>query len=555
MTPLALALSLLAAAVASAPPKPAPASAAERPRLVVVVVVDQMRADYIDRYGQRWTGGLRRLLDQGAVFQQAAYPYLSTLTCVGHATISTGAFPRSHGIVANLWWDRASAKAVTCTEDPAAPLLTYGTGSPSGGESPLRLNLPSFADELRIQAGVPPKIVTLSLKPRSAIMLAGHGGDAVLWSVNSQAWASSTAFAPTASPAIAELVKDRLPEAALGRVWERQLAPDAYLFDDEATGERPPAGWTRAFPHPLRGEKGEADASFYTQWTDSPYADDALGAMAGAAVAKLGLGRGPGTDYLGVSFSTLDLVGHAFGPKSHEVQDILLRLDATLGRLLAELDRLVGRDHYLLALTADHGVAPIPEQVAALGVDAGRIDADIKGRIEKALAPFLGPEPHVAWAPYTEVYFAPGVMEKLRQMPEALKAAVEAAGSAGGVARVFVGDDLARGVSADDPLARAAALSYVPGRSGDLILLPKVHWVATSLATTHGTLYLYDARVPLLLVGPGIRPGHYLGSVTPADIAPTLAQLTGITLPRTDGRVLSEALEPPSTAAKQAPRR
>lgn len=523
---------------------------------MVVVVVDQMRADYVDRYGRHWTGGLRRLLDQGAVFQQAAYPYLATVTCVGHATISTGAFPRSHGIVANLWWDRASAKAVTCTEDPAAPLLTYGTGSPSGGESPLRLDLPSFADELRVQAGVPPKIVSLSLKPRSAIMLAGHGGDVVLWSVNPQAWAGSTAFASVASPAVAELVKGHLPEAALGQAWDRQLAPDAYLFDDEAAGERPPAGWTRAFPHPLRGDKGEADASFYAQWAASPSADDALGAMAGAAVAKLGLGRGPGTDYLGVSFSTLDLVGHAFGPKSHEVQDILLRLDATLGRLLAELDRLVGRDHYLLALTADHGVAPIPEQVTALGVDAGRLDpADVRGRIERALAPFLGPEPHVAWAPYTEVYFAPGVMAKLRQMPEALKAAVEAARSARGVARVFVGDDLARGASADDPEARAAVFGYVPERSGDLILLPNAHWIPTAAATTHGTLYLYDARVPLLLMGPGIRAGSYLGSVSPADIAPTLAYLTGITLPRVDGRVLAEALEPRGPAPKQAPGR
>ncbi|HLA78585.1 MAG TPA: alkaline phosphatase family protein [Vicinamibacteria bacterium] len=554
MTPLAFALSLLVAAGPSA--RPASALSAPRPRLVVVVVVDQMRADYIDRYGHRWTGGLRRLLDQGAVFPQAAFPYLTTLTCVGHATVATGTLPRTHGIPANQWWDRDSGKSVTCTEDPAAPLVPYGTGSPSGGESALRLRVATFADELRAQAGTPPRVVTLSLKPRSAIMLAGHRGDAVLWSVNAQTWASSTAFSPTASPAVAELVKDRLPEAALGRVWNRLLAPDAYLFDDDAAGERPPAGWTRTFPHPLRGENGEPDAGFYTRWTDSPYADEALGAMAGAAVAKLGLGRGPGTDYLGVSFSTLDLVGHAFGPRSHEVQDILLRLDATLGRLLAELDRLVGREHYLLALTADHGVAPVPEQVALAGIDAGRIDtAEVRARIEKALAAWLGPGPHLAWAPYTEVYFAPGVMEKLRQMPEALRAAVEAAGSAPGVGRVLVGAELAQGSAADDPLALVAARSYVPGRSGDLVLLPKAYWIPTSSGTTHGTLYQYDSRVPLLLAGPGIKAGSYLGPATPADIAPTLAYLTGITLARTDGRVLSEALRPPAAAAKPAPGR
>ncbi len=532
-------VALLAGATASpAPPPPRPA----RPRLVVMVVVDQMRADYVDRFGHQWTKGLRRLFDQGAVFTQAAYPYLGTVTCAGHATVSTGTFPRTHGIVQNTWWDRSLGRSVSCTEDPAASMVPFGRSEPRpGGDSPHRLRVPTFTDELRAQAAVAPRIAVVSLKARSAIMLAGHRGDVVLW-LGMGPWTTSSAFASEPSPVIAEIAAAAPPLTAPPGAWDRLKPAATYLFKDDASGEHPPAGWTGTFPHPLPAAAAPS-AERYALWTTSPFADDAVGELAAAAVSKLGLGKGPGTDVLGLSFSALDIVGHSFGPQSHEVQDVLLRLDGTLGRLLDHLDRSVGRGQYVLALTADHGVSLIPEAAARSGLDAGRVDgALLKDKLETVLVGALGPGPHVDQAQYTDVYLKAGVLERLQDKPATLEALVAAAESVPGVARAFVGEALRLGLANGDPLAHSAALSYVPGRSGDLVILPRPHWITSTAAATHGTPYGYDARVPLVLFGAGVRPGPYVGSATPADVAPTLAYLCGITLPRPDGRALTEAL-------------
>jgi arylsulfatase A-like enzyme len=354
-------------------------------------------------------------------------------------------------------------------------------------------------------------------------------------------------------PFVAEFIAKNPVEADLGRTWARRLPEASYLYADDAPGEKPREGWTRAFPHELRGRGAGADRLFYDRWRRSPFADAYLSRMAQAAVDALQLGRGPGTDFLGVSFSALDTAGHDFGPRSHEVQDLLVRLDETIGGLLEHLDRAVGRENYVVALTADHGVAVIPEQMAAEGVRAGRIvTTTVREKIQQALEPILGPGTHVARVVYPEVYFAPGVSETLSAHPAALRAAMEAARSLPGVVRVFRAEEL-RGRAGRDAVRRAASLSHFPGRSGDLSVLPRPYFILVNPtsseppgdATTHGTARRYDACVPLILAGAGIRPGSYANAASPADIAPTLAHLLGITLAHSDGRVLTEALVPP----------
>lgn len=243
---------------------------------------------------------------------------------------------------------------------------------------------------------------------------------------------------------------------------------------------------------------------------------------------------------------------------------MLLRLDATLGALLDHLDRTVGANNYVVALSADHGVAPIPEQVAG-ALDAGRISIiEITGRAQKALEPLLGSGQHVARLVGNDFYFAPGVYAKLLANPAAMQAAIEAILSVPGVARVLRGEELLERAATDDPLRRAVSLSSFAGRSGDLIVLQKPYWLmewapkdmAAGVGTDHGTAYAYDTRVPVLLMGFGVRPGEYLTAVTPADIAPTLAFLCGVTLARIDGRVLTEALAiSPAMPAKAPPKR
>jgi predicted AlkP superfamily pyrophosphatase or phosphodiesterase len=554
----AIVVTFLAAIASRAQPADAPATGSHRPALVVVLSVDQFRGDYVDRYGHQWTKGLRRLLDRGARFPEAAYPYMNTVTCAGHATIATGTFPAAHGIPLNGWWDRSLGRQMWCTDDPRATNIAHGRAAASGGDSAWRLRVPTFADELRAQSGVPPRVVSLSLKARSAIMLAGQRADLVAWYGGEAGLVTSNAYAPGPVPFLTGFLSSHPIEQDAGRTWERARPVSDYLFEDDAEGEKPEAPWSRTFPHPLPGAPGAPATGFYALWEDTPFADAFLGRLAAAAVDAFNLGRGPGTDYLAVSFSTLDMVGHAFGPRSHEVQDVLIQLDATVGTLLEALDRLVGPDRYIVALTGDHGVSPIPEQMAALGVSAGRIDGrGLVARVNAALEPFLGPGPHVATLVYTDLYFRDGVFEKLAANPAAMQAVIDAIEAAPGVLRALRRDDIAAVRLGGDALALTALASHAPGRSGDILIVPQPYFLNSTAATTHGTGYRYDARVPVVLAGPGIRRGEYLTAATPADIAPTLAHLVGITLPRPDGRVLREALDdaalpgPRPTAARE----
>jgi predicted AlkP superfamily pyrophosphatase or phosphodiesterase len=521
-----------------------------RPKLVVMLVVDQMRADYVDKFLGQWTGGLKRLVEEGAWFRDAAYPYAATETCVGHATISTGALPATHGMVANAWWDRETQKMVTCTADPVAKNVGYAGVSTKGGDSAWRMQVPAFAEELKFQTGGATRIVTFSLKARAAITMAGHKGDAVTW-FDGLGWVTSSVYGTM--PFVEAYLSAHPVKADYGKTWALSLPESAYWYDEKATGAVPPQGWELTFPHPLRGKaaSNEPDEAFYQQWAASPFADMYLTQLAENAVNSLGLGKGGGVDYLGVSYSTLDYVGHAFGPQSWEIQDILVRLDRDLGELFTSLDKKVGRGNYVVALSADHGVVPVPEDMQKTGADAGVLHLpDVQERVEKALEPLNYPKPAIARITGSDLYFVPRVYEKLKGDAAAMGQVLDAIKSAPGVAEVYRAEQLADRPATQSPTRRAMADSYSPGRSGDLFIVPKPYWLmdgtpagkTRSSGTGHGTPYNYDQRVPILLMGYGVEPGQYQGEVTPADIAPTLASLCGITLAARDGRVLAEAL-------------
>jgi predicted AlkP superfamily pyrophosphatase or phosphodiesterase len=543
--------------------KAAPAVPGSRPKLVVLLVVDQMRGDYIDKFVGQWSGGLKRLVQEGAWFREAAYPYAATETCVGHSTISTGALPATHGMVANAWWDRDSEKMVTCTFDPKANNIAYGGATTPGGDSARRMLVPAFAEELRLQSGGATRVVTFSLKARAAITMAGHKADAVTWFENGS-WTTSSVFGTM--PFIEGFAKAHPVAADWGKTWSLSLPEGAYLYDEKATGAVAPAGWELTFPHPLRGKPDSSgpDAAFYLQWASSPYADTYLTRMAEDAVDQLGLGKSGGTDFLGVSYSSVDYVGHAFGPRSWEIQDALVRLDKDLDELFQHLDRRVGRGNYVVAFSADHGVVPTPEDMQKTGADAGELHVpELSERIEKALEPFNYPKPAIARVTGTEVYFSPGTYDRMRTDSAAMRAVLEAVRSVAGVREVYRAEEVQDRPATESSLRRAEALSYFPGRSGDLLIVPKPYYlVAWSPAgkprdygTGHGTPYDYDQRVPVVFMGSGVERGEYFGRVTPADIAPTLAALCGLTLSSPDGRVLSEALRAAKTPNPASPKR
>jgi predicted AlkP superfamily pyrophosphatase or phosphodiesterase len=531
---------------ATAPATKAPA----RPKLVVLLVVDQMRGDYVDKFLHQWTGGLRRLVDEGAWFHEAAYPYATTETCVGHATISTGSFPASHGMVSNSWWDRDSRKMVACTGDPNAKNSGYAGVTAKGGDSAWRMEVPSFAEELKFQTNGATRVATFSLKARAAITMAGHKADAVTWA-DAGGWVTSSVYGPM--PFVDQFAKAHPVKDDYGNTWTPALPRNSYWYDEKSTGSVPPEGWDLTFPHALRGKAGGdvPDLAFYEQWAASPFSDAYLTKFAETAVDSLGLGQGGGIDFLAISYSALDYVGHAFGPRSWEIQDVLVRLDGDLADLFGHLDKKVGRGNYVVALSADHGVVPIPEDMQKTAADAGVFRlTELQERMERALEPFNFPKPAIAQIATGEVYFAPDVYERLRQNDKAMRAVIDAALAQPGVAAVFRAEQVQDRPATQSPIQSAVANGYFPGRSGDLFIIPKPYWFMDrspankprSYGTSHSSPYNYDQHVPVLFMGFGIRHGQYFDTVTPADIAPTLAALCGITLATRDGHALAQAL-------------
>ena len=507
-----------------------------RPKLVVFLMVDQFRGDYPVRYASVLQHGLKRLTTQGAWFRNGAYPYSATITCVGHTTVGTGTLPYQHGMIGNAWFDRASEKSVTCNADPDAAELSYGTSSGSG-DSARRMLRPTLAEIMRTE--LKSRVATMAMKARSAIGLAGHAGDFVTWFGDRGAWETSTAFTQAPVPWFVGYLKGNPVDRDADKVWERSLAVNRYQFEDDVVTERGAAGWSPTFPHPL-GHAG--DAAYLQHWGQSPFADDYLGEMAKAAIDEMHLGTQDRTDFLGVSFSMLDSVGHAFGPRSHEVQDVLIRLDATIGRLLDHLDKTVGPENYVLAFSADHGVADFPE----LSGGGRQSMAAVRAAIETTLkAAYGGDAGFIAATNGGEIYLKPGIYDRLKNDEKVLRDTLSALSALPGVMRVLTSDEVATAAAREskDGVIRAVALSFFPGRNGDLIVIPKENWLLTATGTTHGSLHPYDQRVPVLLYGAGIQPGVKTEAATPADLAVTVASLVGVRLPSPDGRVLTSALK------------
>src|SRR5262245_56251682 len=258
------------------------------PRLVVILVVDQMRSDYLEIHRRHWRAGFSRLLTEGAVFEHAEYPYMNTVTCAGHATIATGTFPRTHGMTLNDWYDRTRG-TINCTDDGDSPVVSYAREA-GGGASGRLLLVPTLADELRGQRPGT-RVVTLSMKARSAIELAGHGGNAVTWvDVGAASFVTSRTFSATPVPAVAEFLKHDPYEADATKSWALRDGPGTYKYPDSSVGARPQTGRTGLFPHRVGSPTGP-DARFFSLWQASPYSDAYLGRMAAALGDAFQLGQ------------------------------------------------------------------------------------------------------------------------------------------------------------------------------------------------------------------------------------------------------------------------
>lgn len=513
------------------------------PRLVVVIVIDQFRADYLQRFRPYFrSGGFNRFLRQGANFTQAAYQHATTLTCPGHAVILTGAYPAHSGIVANQWYDRNRGHQEYCAEDSTATLI----GATGPGRSPRNLIGSTVGDELRRSNGGRSRVLTIAGKDRAAIMLGGHQANGAYWMEDSLV-VTSTYYMKGLPDWVRQFNAPARVRAYAGRNWDRLLPTSDYMIQgaDFVAAEQNVAGMGRVFPHQL---PPDPSPRFFDAFTSSPFQNELLVQFAEAAVTNEHLGEDDDPDLLAISFSANDLIGHAFGPNSHEVMDVTVRTDRLLQELFTFLDQRVGRDHMVMVLTADHGVAPLPELVTDPRIGARRLNPSvIANASEKALRRRFGPPPAPGWllqiAPPWIYLNGKALEQRGFTLEDAEQTTQKATQRVAGVERAFTAAELSQ--QQERGVTSAAALSFNPQRSGDVYyeLKPYVISAEQPVGTTHGSPWSYDTRVPLLWFGSSVKRGAQRGPASIADLAPTLCFLLGIQAPAGgQGRVLRELL-------------
>ena len=496
-----LALILMAGSLLCAAPK--------KPKLVVAIVVDQFRYDYLTRYRSDYHGGFDLLLTKGAVFTNARYQHFPTVTAVGHSILLSGAMPAFSGIIGNAWYDREAGTQVTSVSDPRTSLVG---GAEGVGSSPRRMLVDTVGDELKMADNSQSRVIGISLKDRAAILPAGHMANAAYWfDSKSGNFVSSTYY-------FAEMP-----------AWVREA--NAAHAADKYAGQT----WL--------GHQMPQPSQLYNSIEATPYGNDLVEAFAERALAAEQLGQRGVTDLLAVSFSSNDYVGHAYGPDSPEAHAISVATDKLLGKFFGALDRAVGLNNVLVVLTADHGVAPVPEVNAARHMPGGRMpDSIVKKTVQEALDAKYGKFDWITADEETVVYLNRELIAARKlDLAEVELTAAEALRKVPHVFRVYMGVQLTGGQALEDSVGRMAMNGYFPRRGADLEVLTDPYWIIGSAGTTHGLPFGYDTHVPVIFLGPGIRAGEYDNTITPNDIAPTLATILRVETPSSSvGRVLAE---------------
>ena len=494
-----------------------------KPKLVVAIIVDQFRYDYLTRFRTDYHGGFNQLLTQGADFTNAFYQQVPTVTAVGHSIFLSGAMPSVSGIIGNSWYDRDKGKIVTSVCDWDEKQVGGGGGEAQSSRctdadpaSPKRLLVSTLGDELRT-ANATSKVIGVSIKARGAILPSGHQAAGAYW------------------------FDDETGNFITSTYYAKELPDWAHTFNSrKLAAQYVDRKWT-GFPkwdfHARSGSKLP-----YLNIPASPWGNELIEGFAEAALTGEQLGQRGVTDLLTVSFSSNDYVGHRTGPDSPEVRDMAIRTDQLLAKLFKRIDETVGMKNTVVVLSADHGVAPTPEQDAKNKMPGGYLHADLDEVVTSALNRKFGKADWlIPGAGEAGLYFNYDAFQaaKREEVFSAARDAILAVPQLH-VARVYTRDQLDNGVEGDF-IARAETNGYFPRRSGDLFFVFEPNYIPGASGTSHFSPYSYDRHVPVLFMGPGIKPGHYDETIAPNDIAPTLATMLNLQTPSgSSGRVLSE---------------
>ncbi len=517
------------------------------PKLVVGIVVDQMRYDYLTRFwGHFGDDGFKRLVNGGFTAQNHHFNYAPTSTGPGHASIYTGTTPSVHGILGNNWFDKNSGQVVYCASDDS--VSPVGTGSDVGKMSPHRLRVTTITDELRLHTQMRGKVIAVALKDRGSVLPAGHTANAAYWfhGGSEGRWISSSYYMEALPAWVADYNASKKLEQ-YKRSWEPakdittyvESGPDNNPYEGSFKGKQSPA-----FPYDLPA-LWDANGR-YDLLKDTPYGNSITTDFALAVLEKELLGKDTYTDFLAISYSSTDYIGHKFGVNSKEVQDAYVRLDAELERLLKALDKEVGMGEYTLFLTADHGAIHVPAYLRDLKIPAGYEDAsEFGGRFEEFLKYTYGTTDIVIGTGNDQLFLDHELMKSLELNPREVQEQIAAELlTYKGVEMVYTAHQMHH-QEYSHGIASLLQNGYNQKLSGDVLWVSSPGFTSYSpTGSSHGSPQIYDTHVPLLLYGRGIKAGRTTERTEIPDIAPTLSVLLGITFPNgATGQPISSSLE------------
>jgi len=518
----------------------------ETPRLVVAIMVDQLRYDYLERYQAQFTDdGFQRFLRKGVFMTFARYDYCPTVTAPGHATFLSGCTPAMHGIIANDWIDKKTRLGMYCCGDSS--VQGVGTVTNDNQVSPRNLIGSGFADQLRLHYGS--RVIGISMKDRGAILPAGRKPAGAYWFESKSGNFVTSSYYRADLPAWVQEFNGRRRAASFaGRIWDRLVDARHYRNPDAGPGEGKLAGETNSvFPHRVDPKTKDG----FDAVTSTPFGNEILAEFARATIEGEGLGRGPQPDLLCVSFSSVDAVGHRFGPYSQEVQDAVLRLDRELAGFFRYLDRRIGLRRVTMVLSSDHGVSPDPEFAMSEGLDGQRFKeapfmVDLLGALDARFGAgkyFLKPNLYGG-----NLYFNHDTLREKGLAPETVAVFIrDWVLATGKFQAAYTRGQLLEG-HAPGLVGHLAQNGYNAERGGDMMLILKPFIIPSSdtSGTTHGAPYTQDTHVPVLFYGSAFRPGRYADEFYISDIAPTLCAALHIAPPSgCMGRPFVKALREP----------
>lgn len=518
--------------------------AQERPKLVVGIVVDQMKMEYLFRFQNDFSpNGFKRLMSEGYTFENAHYNYMPTYTAPGHASIYTGTTPAMHGIVSNEWFHRTLKKDVYCTNDASVTTLVPGTEW-EGKMSPRSLQSSTMTDELKLSTNFKGKVIGISIKDRGAILPAGHFADWAFWYCKTGQFISSSYYGTTLPSWVDNFNKEKNYIQYTNKGWD--LFKPKETYNESLPDDNPYEGIFYKkqpfFPYNMKEMLNSNDASVLSM---SPYGNNLLADFAKKAIEKENLGKDEITDFLALSFSSTDYIGHTFGPRSVELQDTYLRLDQTIAEFLTYLDTTVGKGNYLVFLTADHAGAENPTYLKDNKYSVNYVNyKNIESDIEDFSKAAFGEDLVLNYSSCNVHFDKDKIKAKGLELNDIKKAFKEYLYTKEYVKRVYTEEEILAS-SGGDPLLDFIFKGYDPTQNGDLYFAYKPGYLDySSTGTSHGSPYTYDTHVPIIFYGWHIKPGKTNDRKEITQIAPTVTQLLKITMPNsTSAKVLTEIVD------------